>query len=110
MAPCPAPGRTGEPAPGDLPPSRAAGSPPAHGTVANLPSHLRAKFLALEGSVPVAETAWSVPITLRAGTAAGVLVLPPTQPTAVEGGYGVVLGVWRGPRGLNGGQQWVWLL
>ncbi|NXR86369.1 UPK3B protein, partial [Hypocryptadius cinnamomeus] len=29
------------------------------------PGPYRVKFLALEGSVPVAETAWSVPITLR---------------------------------------------
>ncbi|NXN02278.1 UPK3B protein, partial [Sylvia borin] len=30
-----------------------------------VPGPYRVKFLALEGSVPVAETAWSVPITLR---------------------------------------------
>ena len=51
-------------------------APPSSGTVANLPSHPRVKFLALEGSEPVAQTAWSEPITLRTGTAAGVLVLP----------------------------------
>uniref|UniRef100_A0A8C0VDJ2 Uroplakin 3B n=1 Tax=Cyanistes caeruleus TaxID=156563 RepID=A0A8C0VDJ2_CYACU len=35
------------------------------------PGPYRVKFLALEGSVPVAETAWSAQIMLRTGTAAG---------------------------------------
>uniref|UniRef100_A0A8D0EIZ2 Uncharacterized protein n=1 Tax=Strix occidentalis caurina TaxID=311401 RepID=A0A8D0EIZ2_STROC len=36
------------------------------------PGPYRVKFLALDGSEPVAQTAWSEPITLRTGTAAGV--------------------------------------
>uniref|UniRef100_A0A8C9MTE2 Uroplakin 3B n=1 Tax=Serinus canaria TaxID=9135 RepID=A0A8C9MTE2_SERCA len=51
------------------------------------PGPYRVKFLALEGSVPVAETDWSAPIT-------------------PQGENGVVLGVWGGPRGLNAEQQW----
>lgn len=74
----------------------------AHRTVANLPSHLRVKFLALEGSEPVAETRWSTPITLITGT---WLVLPPTPSPQPWRGYGLVLSVWGGPRGLNDGQQ-----
>uniref|UniRef100_A0A663E1T8 Uroplakin 3B n=1 Tax=Aquila chrysaetos chrysaetos TaxID=223781 RepID=A0A663E1T8_AQUCH len=40
------------------------------------PGPYQVKFLALMDSDPVAETAWSDPITLRTGTAAGVLVPP----------------------------------
>lgn len=70
------------------------GAPPGRRTVANLPSHPRVKFLALNDSNPVAETAWSDPITLKTGTAAGVLVLPvaSSRSRRVLGGCGVVLG------------------
>ncbi|NXF20399.1 UPK3B protein, partial [Rhodinocichla rosea] len=43
------------------------------------PGPYRVKFLALEGSVPVAETAWSAPITLRAAKSPGSI------PTAGSG-------------------------
>lgn len=65
-------------------PPRSAGSPLAWGSAANLPSHARVKFLALEGSEPVAETMWSETITLKRGTAA-------PQPLGA-GGHGVVPG------------------
>uniref|UniRef100_A0A8C9UAU3 Uroplakin 3B n=1 Tax=Serinus canaria TaxID=9135 RepID=A0A8C9UAU3_SERCA len=65
------------------------------------PGPYRVKFLALEGSVPVAETDWSAPITLRTGTGAH-----PAPTPSPQGENGVVLGVWGGPRGLNAEQQW----
>ncbi|NWH39993.1 UPK3B protein, partial [Chloropsis hardwickii] len=43
------------------------------------PGPYRAKFLALEGSVPVAETAWSAPISLRTAKS------PSSIPTAGSG-------------------------
>lgn len=87
---------------GLLPPSRAAG------TAANLPSLLRVKFLALQGSEPVAQTEWSAPITLRTGTGAA-----PAAERGFWGGSGgvgwfwecgVVLGAWGG----SGGVGWFW--
>uniref|UniRef100_A0A8C5T3X6 Uncharacterized protein n=1 Tax=Malurus cyaneus samueli TaxID=2593467 RepID=A0A8C5T3X6_9PASS len=47
------------------------------------PGPYRVKFLALEGSEPVAVTQWSDPIPLRKGTAAGVLVLSPAGMIAI---------------------------
>lgn len=70
--------------------------------MANLPSHPRVKFLSLNGSVPVAQTRWSEPITLRTGTAAGVLVLPLAPIPQLQS----VGGTWGGPGGLHTEHQW----
>ncbi|KFP76765.1 Uroplakin-3b-like, partial [Acanthisitta chloris] len=50
------------------------------------PGPYRVKFLALEGSKPVAESKWSKPIMLRKGITTRMLLLPPTPTLQLLGG------------------------